>query len=38
VAERNRQTLREILESAGGRSAAEPGSGTQKIGTFWAPA
>jgi putative endopeptidase len=36
VAERNRLTLREILESAAGDSAAEPGSGTQKIGTFWA--
>ena len=35
VAERNRQTLRQILESAGSDTAAEPGSATQKIGAFW---
>jgi putative endopeptidase len=36
VAERNRLTLREILESAARDTNAEPGSGTQKIGAFWA--
>jgi putative endopeptidase len=35
VAERNRQTLRQILESASTDTAAEPGSATQKIGAFW---
>jgi len=35
VAERNRQTLRQILEAAANDTAAEQGSGTQKIGSFW---
>lgn len=35
VAERNRQTLRQILESAAADTKAEPGSATQKIGAFW---
>jgi putative endopeptidase len=35
VAERNRLTLREILESAARDTSAEQGSGTQKIGAFW---
>jgi putative endopeptidase len=35
VADRNRQTLRQILESAAADTTAEPGSNTQKIGAFW---
>ena len=35
VAERNRQTLRDILEKSAADTAAESGSGTQKIGAFW---
>jgi putative endopeptidase len=35
VAERNRLTLREILEKAARETDAEQGSGTQKIGAFW---
>jgi putative endopeptidase len=35
VAEHNRQTLREILESAAADPKAEQGSATQKIGAFW---
>ncbi|HEU4888164.1 MAG TPA: M13 family metallopeptidase N-terminal domain-containing protein, partial [Thermoanaerobaculia bacterium] len=35
VSERNRQTLRQILESAAADAKAEPGSATQKIGAFW---
>jgi putative endopeptidase len=35
VAERNRQTLRAILEQAAKEANAERGSGTQKIGDFW---
>lgn len=35
VAERNRQTLRQILESAASDTTAEQGSATQKIGAFW---
>lgn len=35
VAERNRQTLRTILESAANDAGAERGSSTQKIGDFW---
>jgi putative endopeptidase len=35
VAERNRATLRQILESAAADTAAEAGSATQKIGAFW---
>ncbi len=35
VAERNRQTLRQIMESAGADTSAEAGSATQKIGAFW---
>jgi putative endopeptidase len=34
VAERNRERLREILETAA-KATAEPGSATQKIGDFW---
>ena len=36
VAERNRERLRQILESAAKVTDAEQGSGTQKIGDFWA--
>jgi putative endopeptidase len=36
VADRNRERLREILESAAKTENAEPSSGTQKIGDFWA--
>ena len=35
VADRNRERLREILESAAKATDAEPGSGTQKLGDFW---
>jgi putative endopeptidase len=35
VAERNRETLRQILESAAADTNAAPGSGTQKVGAFW---
>ncbi len=35
VAERNRQTLRAILEQAAKETNAERGSGTQKLGDFW---
>ncbi|HYH07075.1 MAG TPA: M13 family metallopeptidase [Thermoanaerobaculia bacterium] len=35
VAERNRETLRNILESAARDTNAEPGSNTQKLGDFW---
>ena len=35
VADRNRERLREILESASKDTAAQPGSATQKIGDFW---
>ena len=35
VAERNRQTLRDILESAAATKDAEAGSNTQKLGDFW---
>jgi putative endopeptidase len=35
VADRNRQTLRAILEDAAKDASAEKGSGTQKIGDFW---
>ena len=36
VAERNRATLRQILESSAADANATPGSGTQKVGAFWA--
>ncbi|HEX6095997.1 MAG TPA: M13 family metallopeptidase [Thermoanaerobaculia bacterium] len=35
VADRNRERLRDILESAAKDTAAQPGSATQKIGDFW---
>ncbi|HEX7830444.1 MAG TPA: M13 family metallopeptidase [Thermoanaerobaculia bacterium] len=35
VAERNRETLRAILEQSAKETNAERGSGTQKIGDFW---
>ncbi|HYI12490.1 MAG TPA: M13 family metallopeptidase [Thermoanaerobaculia bacterium] len=35
VAERNRETLRAILESAAAEKASEAGSNTQKLGDFW---
>jgi putative endopeptidase len=35
VAERNRETLKQILESTAADTAAAPGSATQKIGAFW---
>ncbi len=35
VADRNRQTLRAILEQSSKETNAERGSGTQKIGDFW---
>lgn len=36
VAERNRETLRNILETAAKETNPEPGSNTQKLGDFWA--
>ncbi|HYC59997.1 MAG TPA: M13 family metallopeptidase [Thermoanaerobaculia bacterium] len=36
VAERNRAMLRQILESSAADTNASPGSGTQKVGAFWA--
>jgi len=36
VAERNRDTLRTILESDAKQSSPEPGSNAQKVGDFWA--
>jgi len=36
VAERNRDTLRAILEASAKDTAAERGSNTQKVGDFWA--
>ena len=36
VADRNRNRLRDILESAAKTENPEPGSATQKIGDFWA--
>ncbi|MFP5247454.1 MAG: M13 family peptidase, partial [Thermoanaerobaculia bacterium] len=35
VAERNREALRSILETAAATPNAEPGSNTQKLGDFW---
>ena len=35
VADRNRERLRAILESASKDAGAQPGSATQKIGDFW---
>ena len=35
VAERNRQTLKAILEASAKEASPEPGSSTQKIGDFW---
>jgi putative endopeptidase len=35
LADRNRETLRTILEAAAKDTSAQPGSGTQKIGAFW---
>lgn len=35
VAERNRETLKAILEASAKDTAAERGSGTQKVGDFW---
>lgn len=35
VAERNRETLRNILESAAAETNAEAGSNTRKLGDFW---
>jgi putative endopeptidase len=35
VAERNRETLRNILESAAKDTSAEEGSNTRKLGDFW---
>lgn len=35
VAERNRKTLRAILEAAAKETNAQPGSNAQKIGDFW---
>lgn len=35
VAERNRETLRSILETAAKTANPEPGSNTQKLGDFW---
>lgn len=36
VADRNRQTLRTVLEDAAKQTSAEKGSGAQKLGDFWA--
>jgi putative endopeptidase len=36
VADRNRLTLRTVLEDAAKQTSAERGSGTQKLGDFWA--
>ena len=36
VAERNRETLKAILEASAKESAAQTGSATQKLGDFWA--
>ena len=35
VAERNRETLKAILESSSKEASTQPGSNTQKIGDFW---
>ena len=35
VADRNRETLRGILEAAAKDTSAQPGSNTQKLGDFW---
>jgi len=36
VADRNRQTLRAILEESAKDTTAQPGSNTRKVGDFWA--
>jgi putative endopeptidase len=35
LADRNRETLRKILEASAADTSAAPGSGTQQIGAFW---